>query len=67
MKPADTAPKIKKYHDALCRNLSMEERFIKGLQWIQASRVLMLAGIRARHPHFTEEEIRKKLLQDLYS
>lgn len=66
MKVSDTTAKVQKHYDSLWRKLSMEERFLKGLQWIQLNREFSLAGIRALHPHFTEEEIRKQLLHDLY-
>lgn len=67
MKKFDTSPAMQKHYDDLWRNLSFEERFLKGLQWIQLNREFCLAGLRARFPHFTENEIRQELLRELYT
>ena len=66
MKPSDTSPKMQKHYDELWQRLSCEERFLKGLQWIQFNREFLLAGIRARFPHFTETEVRQELRHELY-
>jgi len=66
MQRSDTHPDVERHFDELWRNLSMEERFRKGIVWIQWSRALLLAGLRARFPDFSEEQIRKKLAQELY-
>ncbi|OGQ05346.1 MAG: hypothetical protein A3F82_00980 [Deltaproteobacteria bacterium RIFCSPLOWO2_12_FULL_44_12] len=63
---SDTSPEVQKHFDALCRQLSEEERFLKGLEWIRLNRELLLAGFRARFPHFSEEQIRKELMREVY-
>lgn len=66
MPPSDTKTSVQKIYDDLWRRLSMEERFQKGLEWISMNRQLLLAGIRARHPHFSEEELRQELMREVY-
>lgn len=66
MPPSDTKPQMQQVYDQLWQKLSLEDRFLKGLEWIQFNRELLLAGLRSRHPNLSEEEIRQKLLQDLY-
>lgn len=66
MQPSDTPPKMQKYYDELWQKLSFEERFLKGLQWIQFNREFLVAGIRARFPNFTETEMRRELKRELY-
>lgn len=67
MKTSDTSPEAQKYHDSLWQKLTCEERFLKGLQWTHLNRELLIAGLRARNPHFTEEELRTALRQELYA
>lgn len=50
MKQSDTSPEMQKYYGELWQKLSFEERFLKGLQWIQFNREFLLAGIRSRFP-----------------
>ncbi len=63
---SDTSPEIQKQYDDLWRGLSCEERFLKGLQWIQFNREFLLAGIRARFPNLTEKQLRQELWRELY-
>ena len=66
MPRSDTCPDVQKKLDELWRHLSGEERFLKGLELIQLSRGMFLAGVRARFPHFTEDQIRAEALRELY-
>ena len=66
MTPSDTKPKVQQHFDELWQNLSLEERFLKGLEWTNLSREMLLAGFRTRFPHLSEDQIRQKLAQELY-
>jgi len=67
MKKSDTNPEVQKRYDELWRKLTMEERFVKGLQLVKLSRALILAGIRSRNPQLSEQDVLKELRQQLYS
>ena len=67
MIPSDTNLKVQQRFDELWQNLSLEERFIKGLEWTVLSREILLAGFRARFPNLSENQLRTKLAQELYS
>jgi len=39
------------------RAWSLEQRFARGLRFLQTTRDLLLAGVRARHPEWSEQQI----------
>ena len=66
MKRSDTATEMQQEYDRRWRALSPEDRFLKGLALIHASRQMLIAGIRSRQPNLTGEELNRVLLETLY-
>ena len=66
MPPLDTTPEAQKIWDNLWQNLSLQERFKKGLELTDLSHALLLAGFRSRYPDLSEEELKKKIIRQIY-
>lgn len=39
------------------RTMSLDQRFAHGLRFLKSTRDLLLAGVRARHPVWSEQQI----------
>ncbi len=63
---SDTPPHVQAMYDALWQRLTPQERFARGWQLIRLSRECVMAGLRARFPHATAQELRRKLCWQLY-
>lgn len=66
MPSADTPPDVQRFYDELWRRLTPAERFQRGIALILTSRAMAIAGLRARFPMLTDEELRLRLRQQLY-
>lgn len=42
---------------AAIRRMTLSERFAKGLNFLRNTRELLAAGVRARHPEWTESQV----------
>ncbi|MEQ1860409.1 MAG: hypothetical protein ABMA13_10775 [Chthoniobacteraceae bacterium] len=40
------------------RRLSLSERFARGLRFLRSTRAFLSAGVRSRHPDWTDEQVR---------
>lgn len=61
----DTHPDMQEYQRQLIMSKTPEERFIMGLEMLEAGRDLMLAGIKHDKPGLSEEEYRIELLRKM--
>lgn len=62
----DTIADAQAMYDAVIRNLSEEQRFLKGLSLTRFARQMCFWGIRDRHPDLTEKELRREFFEVVY-
>ena len=63
---SDTHPKIQEMHDRMIMAMSEEKRLRLALDACELSRALARAGIRSRHPDWSEEQIEREFLRILF-
>ena len=63
---SDTSPEIQKIYDQKIRELSEEQRFLRGISLTHFCRQLCLAGIQDKLPNLTPEEIKVQLFERIY-
>ncbi|MCB9605660.1 MAG: hypothetical protein H6716_03660 [Polyangiaceae bacterium] len=66
MRPLDTAPAAHTVQLRLYRQMSPEQRSALALRMSDEIREIAAAGIRQRHPEYTEAEVRRALVCLLY-
>jgi hypothetical protein len=64
--PSDTTPAAEARYAELLRARAPHERLAIAMSLTRATRELSLAGLRARHPAASEEELRVRLAVRLY-
>ena len=62
----DTAPEARRVQLAVLRRKGRAERVRIAAAMSEEARELTMIGIRARHPAWTEEQVRRELLTRLY-
>lgn len=62
----DTTEEAQKVYDHRIRNLTAEERFLRGLSLIRFSREMCLAGLREAHPNWNPQELKLALFETIY-
>jgi hypothetical protein len=62
---SDTTPEAQQMQFELLRRTPAWKRFALTCELIQATRNLMLAGLRRRFPQVSEEELRRRLIARL--
>lgn len=67
MPPLDTNPDLQKMYDDLWKNLSLQERFRKGMILISQSRLMMWIGFRQRYQSLPESELKKIFVKKIYN
>ena len=65
MRPADTAPEAHEVQLEIYRRMGPERRFELGVRMSEDIRALAAEGIRARHPEYSEAEVRFALFRML--
>ncbi len=63
---SDTSPEVQKVYDQKIKQLTGEERFMRGLSLTHFCREICLAGIRDRNPSFNESEVRAHFFEAVY-
>ena len=66
MTPKDTTPEMMAFQEAWFAQKTPQERFMMGLEMIEDGRKLAMAGIRMRHPEYTEKQVIEALSRQLY-
>ena len=66
VKARDTDDKANQAQIAALRALGMEGRLRRGIELSDGVRAMTEAGIRQRHPTFTEQQVRHELLRICY-
>lgn len=66
MRARDTTEKAAAIHAALNRAMGPERRFCAAMELSDFVRELAKAGLRSRHPEYTEAEIVRELTRQLY-
>jgi len=66
MPMTDTSPEADARYHELLRRMSPERRLEAAMRLSQAVRELAIAGIRQRHPHADDAEVRVRLTVRLY-
>lgn len=66
MPQSDTSPDVEKEYDERWKQLSPEDRFLKGLSLIALSRKMLMAGLEARHPGLSPEDLKQLFRKQLY-
>ena len=61
--PADTSPDAARVQLEIYRRMPPSDRLRIGLELTRLSRDLMARGIRARHPEYSDEEVRWALIR----
>ena len=61
--PADTSPDAARVQLEIYRRMRPSDRLRVALELTRLSRDLMASGIRARHPEYSDEELRWALLR----
>lgn len=62
-RPADTSPDAWRAHIEVLRRLSGPERVAKAFDLSEAARAVSEAGIRHRHPDWSDEQVRDALME----
>lgn len=62
----DTLEEVQKIYDEKIRQLSEEERFLRGLSLTHLCREMCLEGLRERHPTADAHHLRKLFSEFLY-
>ncbi|MFW6164352.1 MAG: hypothetical protein ACODAJ_16405 [Planctomycetota bacterium] len=57
-RPADTSEEADRLQFELWRNMSAEEKLRLVFEWSDAARAIFEAGIRDRHPEYTDDQVR---------
>lgn len=60
--PADTTREARKVHLDILRRMSGPERVAMAVEMSETARAATRAGIRYRHPHWTDEQVHDALL-----
>jgi len=63
---SDTSPRFARLHLELYRAAGAARRVHVAVDLSEAVRATALAGIRSRHPNYSEEEIRSTFLRHIY-
>lgn len=66
MVKTDTSPEIQEIHDQMMRQLSETQRFMRGLSLTRLCREICLEGLRERHLHADEQQLKKLFFGLLY-
>lgn len=66
MDQSDTSKEIQEKYDSLWKNLSPEQRFIKGIQWIGLNRSILYVGYKTHYPSLNKNQLHQKMAQELY-
>lgn len=61
--PADTAPEARAAHIEVLRRMGSAGRAAMAFELTRAMRQTVRAGIRQRHPDYTEEEVHRALMR----
>lgn len=62
----DTTAEIQRVYDQKIRELSEEERFLRGLSLTHFCRLLCLAGIHDQYPALAPDEVKRVFFERLY-
>ncbi len=65
--PSDTTAAAAALHEVAYRELGPGGRLRIALELSDFTHALAVAGIRSRHPEYTDEEARRKLAEILYT
>ena len=63
MRPLDTSSEAERVQIEVFRRMTPEQRLNTSIQLSQTSRKLLAAGIRKRHPDYTEQQIKFAVLR----
>lgn len=64
--PLDTTPHAAAIHEESLRALGLAGRLRVALELSDLTHAFAIAGIRRRHPEYSDEEARRKLAEVLY-
>lgn len=64
--PFDTSPSMAALQNELYRRIGEKERARIAAELSDALRELAAAGVRQRHPEYTDDEVRAELLEVFY-
>jgi len=64
--PSDTSPKAAAHLAEIFRRMTPEQRLQAAFEASEFVRELALTGIRARHPEFSEKQVRREWLRLAY-
>lgn len=62
----DTTEEVQTIYDQKIRELTDEDRFLRGLSLIRFSREMCLAGIRESHPDWGPQDLKVALFERIY-
>jgi Rv0078B-related antitoxin len=62
-RPVDTSPEAWRAHLDALRRMTGPERVAKAFEMSEAARALSEAGIRHRHPHWSDEQVQDALME----
>ncbi len=60
---SDTSPEIQAIQDEIYRRMTGEERLKLAFELSDTARAFALAGLRQRHPDWTDWELKRELLR----
>jgi len=63
---SDTSPKIEAMQIKLIRSMTVEQRLLVALDTSLTVREFMKAGIRDRHPQWSEEEVMREIYRQAF-
>jgi len=63
LKLSDTSKEARRVQVEIFRRMTPEERLQKALEQSEISRELLAQGVRHRHPHYTEQEVRMAVIR----
>lgn len=66
MVKTDTSPEVQEIHDQMVRQLPETERFLRGLSLTRLCREICFAGLKERHLHADEHQLKKLFSGLLY-
>lgn len=62
-RPVDTSPDAWRAHLEALRRMTGPERVVKALELSDAARAITEAGIRHRHPEWTDQQVNEALME----
>lgn len=64
--PFDTTPEAAAVQEEIFRRMTSSQRLRMALEMSESIRNVALAGVRLRHPEFSEEECSRELVRIMY-